>query len=32
MEAGMSEGPVFAGWQHCRGELTVRHMLAVNVV
>jgi hypothetical protein len=28
MEAGMSEGPAFGGWQHCRGGIL--HIL-VNV-
>jgi hypothetical protein len=30
MEVGMSDGPVFDGWQHCREG--TRHMLIVNVV
>jgi hypothetical protein len=30
MEAGMSDGPAFGGWQHCHGG--IRNMLIVNVV
>jgi hypothetical protein len=29
MGAGMSDGPTFGGWQHCRGG--IRHMLVVNI-
>jgi hypothetical protein len=28
MQVGMSEGPAFGGWQHCRGR--IGHMLVVN--